>query len=113
MTEVDRVWIITAEPEGKNPGDRSTAEKVKGKLVGKNEGGVIIRLATFPDGEYNRREVGRVAFDRKNSEHPDRSFKAALVEAVQIANDAAGVLNTQEEIVAELMEQFSPKGSLQ
>lgn len=111
VAKPDRVWVIVAEPQGKNPGSRSTAEKVKGKLTGKNEGGVILYLETFSNGGSNRQEVGRVAFDRSQAAHPDRSFKAALSEAVQIANDAAGVLNTQEEIIAELKDTFKKEVS--
>lgn len=54
-------WEIVARPEGKNDDD-------------KNEGGMIVLLKNGSAEE----EVGRVAFERANSLHPDVEFDDQL-----------------------------------
>lgn len=54
-------WKISAKPEGRNGG-------------GKNEGGMVIYLVS----NAGREEVGRVAFERNNSSHPDVTYEDQL-----------------------------------
>jgi hypothetical protein len=56
-------WKISAKPEGRN-GD------------GKNEGGMVVYLVA--PGTASREEVGRVAFERANSLHPDVPYEDQL-----------------------------------
>lgn len=107
-----RLWIITCTVEGKNPGSakpRSAVGRAKDKLSGDeqgiNEGGFIIQLT---NGEGTPQEVGRVAFIRKSSNQPRKSFKAALDEMVGTANIAMQALNQQEQIVADLLAKCKP-----
>jgi hypothetical protein len=56
-------WTISAKPEGRN-GD------------GKNEGGMVVYLVSPQT--HSREEVGRVAFERANSLHPDVPYEDQL-----------------------------------
>lgn len=62
------------------------------KTPGKNEGGLVINLVSTSSGA--REEVGRVAFERKNSSHPDvdaptqiKTYMDAAKAAVDAVND--------------------------
>lgn len=82
-------WKIEAKPEGRN--GTATPEK--------NEGGMVVYLVNSAG---SRQEVGRVAFERQNSTHPDVDFPTQLktfidaakaaVEAIDELVDDSGVL---------------------
>lgn len=95
-------WIIVCDVEGNNPGD-SGEPKNEGEQ-GTNLGGVIIKLS---DGSYQgAREVGRVAFNRtvpKDKSDQKVAFKVQLEKYLNVANDAAKVLNDQEARIAKLL----------
>lgn len=111
-----RVWIVTAQVEGKNPGDQATKgltqkalEKLGADEQGINQGGTVVYLTC---GDDDPQEVGRVAFDRRHSTQPKKSHKQAFQEMVDLANDAMMILNQQEQIVAELLATY-PEGEMQ
>jgi hypothetical protein len=71
-------WKVTIEPHGKNPG-----------TSGENEGGVIVYLAKGSTKE----EFSAVAWKRRASVNPHRSFKAQLRSEIADAQDVCDTLN--------------------
>lgn len=78
-------WKLSARPEGRNGG-------------GKNEGGLVIYLV----GGNGREEVGRVAFERQNSLHPDVEFDDQVDLEVAKAKKAIEVIEELTEQAGEL-----------
>jgi hypothetical protein len=60
---MELAWKISARPEGRNGG-------------GKNEGGMVVYLVA--PSTSGREEIGRVAFERENSLHPDVPYEDQL-----------------------------------
>ena len=75
-------WKILVEPIG----DNGVSEKKK------NRGGVSVLLVT---NHGSRHEVTRVAFERKNSSHPEANFEDQLRESIETARAALVVLQEQ------------------
>lgn len=76
-------WKIIVEPIA----DNGASDK------GKNKGGMRVLLASSTDGLPQ--EVNRVAFERKNSSHPEVSFEDQLREVVGTARAAVKILTEQ------------------
>lgn len=57
-----------------------------------NKGGIVIYVVKNTD-VYNKQEVGRVAFERKNSLNPRASFETQLDKEVGKAKKAVETLN--------------------
>lgn len=70
-------WEISCRPEGKNQD-------------GENKGGIVVYLVNGTA----REEVGRVAFDRSESESPGRPFAEVLDEYLANAKKGAEAVNT-------------------
>jgi len=81
MAEV--TWKILCRPVG----DNGVTQK------NKNKGGLGVYLSTGDD--YHAQEVTRVAFERKNSTHPDIAFADQLREAIDTARAALTILREQ------------------
>lgn len=73
-------WKIIVEPIGDNGG---TEKK-------KNVGGMSVVLTHTKSG--SRHEVTRVAFERKNSSHPDTAFEEQLRDSIGVARASLTVL---------------------
>lgn len=72
-------WKITVKPEGRN--GTATPDK--------NEGGMVVRLVNG----MTTQEVGRVAFERENSTHPDVEFPAQLKTFTDAAKAVVEMMN--------------------
>jgi hypothetical protein len=79
------MWKVVMRPEGRNPAPDPDAEDGS---QGRNEGGMVIYL----ENGGVREEVGRVAFERANSTHPEVEFKDQLRVEVGKAQDAVAAL---------------------
>lgn len=100
MAHQERKWFIVCDVEGKNPGKETKTDSG----TGANEGGIVVKLS--PGDNSPLREVGRVAFDRtRATAKSDQkvSFKVALKKALDVANDAAMLINEQEQMIARLL----------
>lgn len=80
--EAKSPWKIIVEPIG----DNGVSEKKK------NKGGMAVFL-TSTGGAHQ--EVTRIAFERKNSSHPETSFEDQLRESVETARAALAILREQ------------------
>lgn len=67
-------WRIVCKPEGHNPGSEE----------GRNEGGMVVYVSA---GTGGREEIGRVAFERANSTHPDVSYADQLSTFMEAARE--------------------------
>jgi hypothetical protein len=79
------MWKVVIRPEGNNPAEDPDAEE---GAQGRNEGGMIVYL----ENGGVREEVGRVAFERANSAHPDVDFRTQLRHEVDTATAAVEAL---------------------
>lgn len=85
-------WKILAEPQGDNTSyDAGTAE---------NKGGIVIYLVETNN--YIKQEVGRVAFERKNSTNPRVKFETQLDKEIAKAQKAIKVINDLTDGAGEL-----------
>lgn len=77
-------WKVTMEPvEGNTSG---TDEK--------NEGGVVVYLQNVSGSPTEKREVSRVAYNRKNGSQPKVGFDKALIKEVEKARTTATMINS-------------------
>jgi hypothetical protein len=67
-------WRIECRPEGHNPGTED----------GRNEGGMVVYVV---GGAGGREEIGRVAFERNNSTHPDVTYADQLSTYMEAARE--------------------------
>lgn len=72
-------WEVVARPEGRNDG-------------GKNEGGMVVYLTMGGQSHAPKEEIGRVAFERANSTHPDVSYEDQLDIEIAKAKKSIDVL---------------------
>ena len=66
-------YRIECRPEGHNPGTQE----------GRNEGGMVVYVV----GTTGREEIGRVAFERQNSTHPDVTYADQLSTFMEAARE--------------------------
>lgn len=86
-------WELSMAPHGANPGSEE----------GRNEGGMVVYLINRTDsGVAGKEEVGRVAWERQNSTHPDVEFNDQLDAYVERARHAIRVLAELTETAGEL-----------
>jgi hypothetical protein len=71
-------WKVVLEPKGANPDGE-----------GRNTGGLVVSIT---DGTKTE-ELSRVAFVRRHSKNPTKTFKAQLKAEIEKAEEAAGALN--------------------
>jgi hypothetical protein len=95
MTEEStKKWRVVAEPVGNNPGKlaKAVAEKglPSGTKRGVNEGGMVVYVS---DGASYKQEVARVAWIRRHSKNPGKSFNEQLAMVVAAAREACDLLN--------------------
>jgi hypothetical protein len=88
VTETASAWRIVCEPVGNNPGSKPAG---RSKTKGRNESGIVVYLAST--GHGGKHEVQRVAFERKNSAHPDVSFEDQLERTIETARTAVAKIN--------------------
>lgn len=74
------MWRIVCKPQGHNPGSEE----------GRNEGGMVVYVTTTGGG--GREEIGRVAFERANSTHPDVSYADQLSTFMAAARETIRVM---------------------
>lgn len=83
-----KVWTVEEAPKGKNDG---------GLVVYLVHSDTVAGVAK----EVEKREVARVAFQRRTSANPRLSFKKALRQQLGVAADAAQALNDTHAAVQE------------
>lgn len=112
MSATEAGWTVEISAEGANPSMEYADGEVKDD-TGKNEGGMVVELVRYGfdvedlDGdnleELERHEVERVAWARRHSSQPRRSFKKALQVALATAWTSADALNDKDKAVQEAL----------
>jgi hypothetical protein len=74
-------WRIECKPEGHNPGTEE----------GRNEGGMVVYVVA---GAGGREEIGRVAFERQNSTHPDVTYGDQLDTFMTAARETISMMES-------------------
>lgn len=93
MGDEQAKWTVVCEPHGDNGGVAKYRDEEE---EDKNQGGMIIYVT---DGD-KKEEVDRVAFVRRYSGNKSKTFKAALKEALETAQETVDTMNGLQEKLA-------------